>query len=378
MRTGKPYWILAVAALAAVPALAQESEEAQEARMREAEARIERELEREQNAAREKQAEMERLAEQMKADAMALAERRESASEEYEARMREAEQRMAEAARQMAQLSMLKLPQVERIERAILGNRGPVLGVTVGGYNNPEPVEGVEILGVTPGGAAQDAGLRAGDVLTSVNGESLTAETGMAAKDALLDFMSGVEEGDELDFEFLRGGRTNSVTVSPRPIEFHSIAIQLDGENIVVPDVHVVSSRNDRGGAMSGFVWLGQEGGFGDMEMVKLTERLGTYFGAEDGLLVVRAPGNEALKLEDGDVILNIHGRTPDSVSHALRILGSYQAGETLEIEIMRDKRKQTIEIEMPDNRRSWVSPANPPQAPVPSVAPTAVVAPVP
>jgi hypothetical protein len=39
-----------------------------------------------------------------------------------------------------------------------------------------------------------------------------------------------------------------------------------------------------------------------------------------------------------------------------MRILGSYQSGEQLEVQIMRDKRKQTLKIEMPDNRSSWVS----------------------
>ena len=102
----------------------------------------------------------------------------------------------------------------------------------------------------------------------------------------------------------------------------------------------------------------------GGMEMVKLTERLGSYFGTDEGLLVVRAPSNEVLKLEDGDVILGIDGRTPNSVSHAMRILGSYQAGETLKIEIMRDKRKRTIEIEMPVEVRGQTAP---PLAPVPA-----------
>ena len=86
--------------------------------------------------------------------------------------MREAEARMAEAARQVAELSMRQLPRVERIERVIRANRGPVLGVTIGGNDSDEAVEGVEMLGVTPGGAATGAGLRAGDVITSINGES--------------------------------------------------------------------------------------------------------------------------------------------------------------------------------------------------------------
>ena len=103
--------------------------------------------------------------------------------------------------------------------------------------------------------------------------------------------------------------------------------------------------------------------GLGDMEIVQLTERLGSYFGTDEGLLIVRAPKNKDLKLQDGDVIQSIDGRKPTSVNHAMRILGSYQSGETLKIEIMRDKRKQTISIEVPDNRRSSVAPRAVPMA---------------
>src|SRR2546430_13415861 len=40
-----------------------------------------------------------------------------------------------------------------------------------------------------------------------------------------------------------------------------------------------------------------------DLELATLTPRLGSYFGSEKGVLVVRAPADGALKLEDGDVI---------------------------------------------------------------------------
>ena len=108
------------------------------------------------------------------------------------------------------------------------------------------------------------------------------------------------------------------------------------------------------------FAWISDGSGWGHMEMVALTERLGKYFGTDKGLLVVRAPEDVSLKLEDGDVIQSIDGRDPTSVSHAMRILGSYQSGEELELQIMRDQRRQTLKIQMPDNRRSWVPHATP------------------
>ena len=56
--------------------------------------------------------------------------------------------------------------------------------------------------------------------------------------------------------------------------------------------------RNDRKGVG------GWRGGWADLEVVKLTERLGRYFGTDEGLLVISAPESNAFKLQDGDVIL--------------------------------------------------------------------------
>jgi hypothetical protein len=76
---------------------------------------------------------------------------------------------------------------------------------------------------------------------------------------------------------------------------------------------------------------------------------LGQYFGTDKGLLVVRAPDDSRLKLEEGDVLLDIDGRTPSSPSHALRILSSYQGGEKLRLNVMRAKKKQSFEITVPE-----------------------------
>ena len=45
-----------------------------------------------------------------------------------------------------------------------------------------------------------------------------------------------------------------------------------------------------------------------DMELATISPQLGSYFGTDKGVLVVRAPTDGALKLEDGDVILAIDG----------------------------------------------------------------------
>lgn len=339
-----------MAAAVCLPALAQESDEELQARMRDAEARLD-EQERQRQVVVEQEREVNRA-------------RLEAEIADAERRMRDAEQRLAEAARDVADLSMAKLPHVKKLEQIIRTGRGPVLGITIGTPDDGGPVEGVTIQGVTPGGAADEAGLRAGDVLAAINGEMLSAASAEDANAKLLAFMSAVEEGDALQVEFLRNGKTESVEVEPRPLESAMFAFEFDSADGQMPGVHWAPR-------MDGFnyAWTMHGDAFGDMEMVRLTPRLGSYFGTSEGLLIVRAPDRDALKLEDGDVILSIDGRRPGSVSHALRILGSYQAGEELKIEVMRDKKKRTIEINMPENRSSALGPAV-----APGVAPVAPV----
>jgi S1-C subfamily serine protease len=83
------------------------------------------------------------------------------------------------------------------------------------------------------------------------------------------------------------------------------------------------------------------------MELVELTPGLGAYFGTEQGVLVVRAPRDDTLGLEDGDVILEISGRAPMGVGHALRILASFEPGERLELTIMRAQQRRTLEVDL-------------------------------
>lgn len=336
-------WVLALLVIACIPALAQDDADDLDAKMREAESRL---VDSEQEMAEAAQ-EMER----QRAERGRLIR---DEKVEVDIRLREAEAALAEAAQQVAELSRQNLPRVAMIERIGANGDRPVLGITIASASSDdEPVEGVTVIGVSPGGAADEAGLRTGDVITAINGESLTADNERKANEKLLDFMKGVEVGDELDVEYLRNGKSQTVAVEPRPMH-GMLAFDLGGKDVTVKGLPLGTPEH---GFENRFVWLGLSGGFGDMEMVKLTERLGSYFGTDDGILIVRAPKNEELKLQDGDVILEIDSRKPTSVNHAMRILGSYQGGETVKIEIMRDKRKQTISIDIPDQRQSFIGP---------------------
>lgn len=271
-------------------------------------------------------------------------EAREAAMEE---KLRMAEAKMAEAAREIAEITKERLPRIAQIEQRFAFASKPRLGVTIESTDKPGPVEGVTILGVSPGSAASDAGLRSGDILTAVNDESLGADSCQESNMRLLEFMEVVEEGDVLTVEYVRDGKVGRVEVEPRIVADHSFAwVGKDGSDFAMPAMPVAPEMVERFKMEFGFPWAGT--GLGELELVELSAGLGRYFGTDKGLLVVTAPQSDAFDLRDGDVIQSIDGREPKDVRHAMRILASYQAGEKLELGIMRDKKKVTIDVEIP------------------------------
>ncbi len=293
---------------------------------------------------------------------------------EFAQQMRAAEERLAEAAQQVAELSRERLGALGEAKGwayAYDFKNKPRLGINIDSSGENEPVEGVGIISVSPGSAADDAGMRVGDIITSVNGESLTAESSKEANMRLLKIMKGVQEGDQLDVEYLRDGNIGTVQIEPRVVAQDAYAWHLRGPNFTMPNIEISPQVIEK----FRFSFGGWRGGWGDMEVVELTAGLGRYFGTDTGLLVISAPESNAFKLQEGDVIQSIDGRAPTSVNHCMRILGSYQPGEKLVLNIMRDKRRQTIEIEIPDDRTSrlfdaQIELAKPARVPLPRPAP--------
>ena len=88
---------------------------------------------------------------------------------------------------------------------------------------------------------------------------------------------------------------------------------------------------------------------WGGIEMVKLNPDLGDYFGTREGVLVVRAPEDSSLSLKGGDVILSIGDRKPSSPEQAMRILRSYDTGETVTMDVLRKQKHVTVTWKVPD-----------------------------
>ncbi|MEQ9563968.1 MAG: PDZ domain-containing protein, partial [Woeseiaceae bacterium] len=209
------------------------------------------------NAALAQQADSERDAMAREVESRQVEVRQEQA--EVERRMREAEKRLAEAAQQIAELSS-QWPRVAEIERRYKFDGRPKIGINIGS-DKKGAVAGVDVIAVSPGGAADEAGLRSGDTITSVNGESLQADNADLANKKLLEFMAGVEEGDVLQVEYLRNGKSGQVELSPQVMSGHVFSFG-EGDanfNVTIP-VAPLAPRGD----IQRWMWVSAGSGFGD------------------------------------------------------------------------------------------------------------------
>ena len=265
-------------------------------------------------------------------------EKGEQSRAEMQRKLEDAQRRLDTAAREVADISMLMSDDVmpDVMQLRTMNGQHAVLGVNIGSGRNAGRDDGVEVMSVSPGGAAAEAGLKAGDVLTEVNGKALKRSGDESPRSQLLAQMREIEPGQKVTVKYLRDGKPGSATVVAREL----------------PD-RIFNMRVPGPGAMPGlpnFVFTRAAGVFGAAELVPLTPKLGQYFGSDKGLLVVRAPADSRLKLEEGDVIVDIDGRVPSSPSHALQILSSYQAGEKLRLNVLRMKKRITFDITIPED----------------------------
>jgi S1-C subfamily serine protease len=259
--------------------------------------------------------------------------------------LEEARRALVEAARRVAEAS---IAHADRVVRSIELEPLPPVSVRLGvqlADRRAQP-EGVEIGAVDPGGPAERAGLRAGDLMLELNGHSLVGDTDEPALRRVRNALRQAEPGDTATVTYRRGDQTReaNVTLEAAPPGARAFRFGIgDGPRRVIelPDVH--------GTEMTGLV-IGRP--WSDFELVRVSAELGRYFGTDQGLLVVRAPEDNVLQLRDGDVILSIDGREPQSPTHAARILRSYAPGESVTLEIMRERRQQTIDAVIPEPRR--------------------------
>lgn len=246
------------------------------------------------------------------------------------------------------------------------------LGVSVSLEERGSDSLGAYIQSVTPGGPAAKAGIKSGDIVTRLDGKSLLPEAGTKRAQGesapgvrLVELAAKLEPNDTIPVEFLRDGARKTVTLvtgdepmlameDPQGRAFvwrtpggEEREFQMPGMTFErTPEPGRIEIRRSPGAMVF------TSGPLGDLELAPLNPDLGTYFGAAEGILVIKAPADSPLGLKGGDVVLTVDGRKPSSPSSLIRILRSYEENETFKLEVLRQKKKETLTAKLGAPRR--------------------------
>lgn len=289
--------------------------------------------------------------------------------------LREASREVAQAHRALSHSSR----DIEINTETNLGDRA-VIGVVLG-----RPTEnGVELIGVSPDGPAERAGLQPGDVLESIRGEDLTGDED--SRHSVIQVMREVSDGEELLVIANRDGQSLEfrVTAEQRePRGWHSVLrieevievpeidevalaaeiaelsarieatsnvfVHSDGEHVQEWEITQFSDIGSQ--AMSeANVWFDLPQAHG-LELVSINAGLGAYFETDRGVLVIRARENNAYQLASGDVILSVDSTDVNSPSDLIRALRDVEPGGAITIEIKRDRKSRSLSVTVPENR---------------------------
>lgn len=275
--------------------------------------------------------------------------------------------------------SCFRAPDVE----GLLGSLGvsaqrPTLGISVDvGQSAGDDAEGALVTDVLEDGPAADAGLRRGDVITSLDGQSLSESIGAGDEERfdldqsapvqrLLAIARRLQPGQEVAIEYLRDGRAETTTVEAEDLsnEWGRSEGWSGDFSVAMPRWDADRFRDQMRALTEGARRFRRGGGEGDvhprgpraapfvfsrglsldgLDLVELNEGLGAYFGTQVGVLVADVERGTMLGLQAGDVVTRVGDRDVTAPDQFRRILSSYGDEEDIRFTIMRDGAEATV-----------------------------------
>jgi len=254
-------------------------------------------------------------------------EQMEAARKQLEEARRQWQKQLEESRKQMrvAASSIRALARRERLTGALSR-----VGIVAKPPDASSSSAATTVQAVTPGSPAEKAGIKAGDVITSVNGYRLqqAPDAGTDDHDASRVARQLHDRGGHpIEVEYLRGKEVRKTTIQPESHSRWSYSYHYNGP---------------------AFRSVQLPGGWASLELAEINPSLGEYFGTSRGLLVLRASTSPDVKLKAGDVILKIGDEEPSTPRQAVRLLRSYEPGQSIPVEIVRQKKKQKLALQIP------------------------------
>ena len=284
---------------------------------------------------------------------------------------------------------------------------------------------GLLVSAVTPGGPADKAGVKNGDVIVVANGVDVSKTGGANTPEVL----RNIKVGEPVKITVLRDGKKIDATMKAErrePFNF-SFAFNDQGDlaklgqlkrldelqelgDVLPPDfdkriqkqvematreaqreaerameraevqrdqsIRIAERANDR--AHRAIEKISMSMPWWGLNLTNLNPDLGAYFGADHGVLVLSADADASKTLKSGDVLLSIGGKRVERSEDALRLLRE-EPGKDVKVEVLRQRKTQMLSMRAPEFKTMFV-PAPPPVAPVaptpPTPAPQAMPAP--
>ncbi len=205
-----------------------------------------------------------------------------------------------------------------------------------------EGLAGAYVEDVREGSPADEAGLRAGDILTSFDGERVRSAAQLAR------LVRETPGGRSVEVAIQRERSPLTLTITPeegRPAVFG----RAEGRGITSPRVaaRIMPRVEDHLVELMPIPGLTPRLG---VQVQNVGEQLGAYFGAERGVLVTNVDDDSpaaSAGLRAGDVITSVDGEDVTDVAGLRRALTG--ADGAVQLDIVRDRASQTLTATLPD-----------------------------
>lgn len=273
-------------------------------------------------------------------------------------------------------------------DTGVFGTGGqPRLGVLLG----QDEQAGVRIVGLTPDGGADKAGLKSGDRLLRIDGRPISGHTGTERIAAAREMLADLDKDRPVRVTYQRDGRQQEVDVTPsatqslvfartiaRDGSVAGLANGIDSDALarlreLAPQLRSEVLRIAKPSSCSGdgcaAPLLADIMRWNGLNLASLNPQLGRYFGTEHGALVLSQgslPG-----LEAGDVIQQIDGKPVKSPIEVMQAMSARSPGDKAEVTVLRERSTRRVQVAVPErvrliDRIPAAAPATPPAPPAP------------
>jgi membrane-associated protease RseP (regulator of RpoE activity) len=239
---------------------------------------------------------------------------------------------------------------------------GAFLGVELE-EETEHPAGGARIDRVVEESAAEEAGLEEGDIIVAFDGHTIRGPMALTKR------LGDQEPGDTISITVVRDGREQSfdVELGERP-GFKMLFHGDDDDLFVAPNLHGLLGCDEDDDDCS-FSWtcsgddcegvtLGLGSFFGHkpmlgVQLVHVTDELREHLGGEEGTgtlvskIVSGSPAEDA-GIEVGDLIVAVDGEPVEDAGDIREALHGKE-GETFDVEVIRDRRRTSIAVTIPE-----------------------------